>query len=392
MSPKHKLFRLTTVAVSMNIILKGQLAFMNSYFDVTGITTEDEKHFKEIEIREGVRMIPVFISRNISLISDLKTLFNLIFFFFKERPTIVHTHTPKAGLLGMLAAYLTRVPVRMHTVGGMPLMEVTGFKRKILNTTEELTYALAHKVYPNSKGLSEFILDQGFANSDKIKVLANGGSNGINTEFFSKEALTQMGLNRSNLREELNIQDEHFVFCFVGRFAKEKGMVELINVLDRLSESFSIKLLLVGKFEESYGSLDDNLKQRILSHRNVIYPGRADDVRPYYYLSDAFVFPSYREGFPNAVLEAGSMGLPSIVTDINGCNEIVKHGINGLLIPAKNERELEKAMIDFVSNKQLYSELASNARRIIQENFKREFVWQSLLEEYNYYLGKLVHD
>lgn len=386
MTKKPKLFRITTVAVSMNIILKGQLAFINQYFEVTGITTRDDKHFPEISKREGIRMIDIPIARNISIWSDIKTLWKLYFLFLKEKPQIVHTQTPKAGLLGMLAAKLSGVPVRLHTVGGMPLMEVKGLKRKILNFTEKLTYACAHKIFPNSKGLSAFILEEKFTSEEKLKVLANGGSNGIDTTFFSPDYVENSNVYREELRTGSGINKHDFVFCFVGRFAKEKGMVELIDVLDKLYKTHRVKLLLVGKFEESYGSLDEEIRKRITNHPAVIYPGRADDVRPYYLMSDAFVFPSYREGFPNTVLEAGAMGLPTIATNINGCNEIIINEVNGLLITPKSEEELEKAMINLLDDKILYNTLKSNAREVIVKKFRREFVWEALLSEYNRFL------
>ena len=130
---KPKLVRITTVPISMNIILKGQLEFMNKYFEVVGVTGYDEKHFNDCRDREGIRMEVVEMSRTINIIKDIKSLILLYFLFRREKPQIVHSHTPKAGLLGMLAAQLARVPIRLHTVGGMPLTEAKGVKRKLLN-------------------------------------------------------------------------------------------------------------------------------------------------------------------------------------------------------------------------------------------------------------------
>lgn len=374
--------RLTTAAVSMNIILKGQLGYMNRFFDVVGVTTYDEKHYNDIPAREGIRMAPVTMARAIAPVQDLRTLWHLYRLFRRERPDIVHTHTPKAGLLGQLAAWLARVPVRMHTVGGMPLTEVCGLKRQVLNAMEKLTYGCAHGVYPNSKGLRDIILEERFCKPEKLKVLANGGSSGIDVDFFKPDYVQDPGKKRGQMRAELGISDTDFVFCFVGRIAREKGMVELLHVFQRLKKQFPVKLILVGLFEKDYGALDPVTIQALETDPDIFPLGRFDDVRPYYAMSDAYVFPSYREGFPASVLEAGAMGLPSIVTDINGCNEIVQHGKNGLIIQPKSEPELEDAMRAMLENPSLRQTLRKQARPMIVEQFRREYIWEEILKEY----------
>jgi glycosyltransferase involved in cell wall biosynthesis len=382
-SRKLKLFRITTVAVSMNIILKGQLAYMNQYFEVTGITSYDKKHFEDVKSREGIRMIALKFQRAISPLQDLITLSKLAWLFYKERPYIVHTHTPKAGLLGMVAAWMMRVPVRIHTVGGLPLTETHGFKKKLLVALERLTYALSNRVYPNSKGL-EKIIRQEILDDSKIKVLANGGSNGIDTDRFSMQALEKEGYHRRSFRDSLGIKENDFVFFFCGRIAREKGVVELLDAMDYLQVKHShMKLLLIGLLEEHYGVLDPQDIARLKSNKNIVHPGRADDVRPFYAAVDCFVLPTYREGFPNAVLEAGAMGLPQIVTDINGCNEIVFHGVNGILIPHKDANALKDAMEKLINNSELRQSLKSNAREIIVQKFQNQVVWDALKLEYD---------
>jgi glycosyltransferase involved in cell wall biosynthesis len=379
---KPKILRIVTAPISMNIILKGQLAYMNQHFEVVGVTAYDEKHFNEIKNREGIRMHAVSLARAISPLQDLKALWQIIRIIRHERPDIVHSHTPKAGLLGMLAAWLLRVPVRMHTVGGMPLMEVTGLKRRLLNLLERITYGCAHRVYPNSKGLFEFIVEQKFCPPTKLKVLANGGSNGINTDHFSPDFWPNALEERQKMRQSLGITESDLVFCFVGRIAREKGMGELLTAFERLQKHHSIKLILVGTFEKHYGVLDAQVVQAIENNPDILFLGRFDDVRPYYALSDVFVFPTYREGFPNALLEAGAMQLPCIATDINGCNEIVQHRRNGLLIPPKSEVALHDAMLEMIAQPDERTQLAQQARQDIVAMFRREFVWNSLLEEY----------
>ncbi|MCX8491160.1 MAG: glycosyltransferase family 4 protein [Cyclobacteriaceae bacterium] len=387
MKEKVKLIRMTTVPISMNIILKGQLSFINQFYEVIGVTGYDTKHFEECKNREGIRMQVVEMSRTISVFKDFQSLIKLFLFFKKEKPGIVHSHTPKAGLLGMLAAWLANVPVRLHTVGGMPLTETKGFKRMLLSAMERLTYACAHRIYPNSLGLLKIIQQENFCPNHKLHVLANGSSNGVNVDYFNPEALGNPEEVRTIWRSKMNVNPTALVFCFVGRIAREKGITELIEAFDQLRNTFreqEFKLLLIGLFEKMYGALTTDIQHIIRSHPDIIAPGRFDDVRPYYLLSDVYVFPSYREGFPNTLLEAGAMGLPIIATNINGCNEIVTEGVNGLLIAPKRSDELFQAMKKVIDPK-FRKDMGQRSRMIIEEKFKRTILWDELLEQYDKY-------
>ena len=392
MNTKPKLIRITTVPISMNIILKGQLAFINQYFEVIGVSGYDEKHFNKIEKREGIKMHQIEMARNISVFKDLRALWKLYFFLKKEKPSIVHTHTPKAGLLGMMASKIANVPIRLHTVGGIPQIELKGWKRAILNFTEKLTYRFANKVYPNSVGLKDLILDMGYCDKTKLKVLANGSSNGVNIDYFAPNFVENTIAYKTKLRRDIGLEDKDIVFLFVGRIAHDKGINELVEAFERLTiEQFSnAKLVLIGPFEKDYGILDSRTKVVLEENKNIKLLGRYDDVRPYYLISDIFVLPTYREGFPNAVLEAQSMGLPCIVTNINGCNEIIQHKHNGLIVPVKDSMALHNAMKILLDDENYRLKLASFSRQNIVKKYKQDIIWNALLEEYNTMLeGKM---
>ena len=379
-----KLIRITTVPISFKVLLKGQLRFMTSNgFDVKGVSSEGEE-LREVRENEGIVMEAINMSRKITPFQDLKSLWEMWNFLRKEKPQIVHTHTPKAGIIGMLAARLAGVPHRLHTVAGLPLMETTGIKRKILNFVEKLTYSSATRVYPNSKGLYDFILQNNFTQSNKLKIIANGSSNGINTTFFSPEQVSET--EKAALREKLNIQPDDFVFVFVGRIVSDKGINELIKAFSELqtveNKPTDIKLLLVGGLENDLDPLNPETLAEINQNRDIISVGFQQDVRPFFAISDALVFPSYREGFPNVVMQAGAMGLPSIVSDINGCNEIIIEGENGLIIPSKNVEKLKEKMLTLAKDKNLYAKLKENSRRMIENRYEQSVVWKALLEEY----------
>ena len=380
-----KLIRITTVPISFKVLLKGQLRFMASNgFDVKGVSSEGEE-LKEVRENEGIVMEAINMSRKITPFQDLKSLWEMWNFLRKEKPQIVHTHTPKAGIIGMLAARLAGVPYRLHTVAGLPLIEATGTKRKILNFVEKLTYSSATRVYPNSKGLYDFILQNNFTQSNKLKIIANGSSNGINTTFFNPAQVSE--IEKVALREKLNIQPDDFVFVFVGRIVSDKGINELIKAFSELqtaenNELTGIKLLLVGGLESDLDPLNPETLAEINQNKDIISVGFQQDVRPFFAISDALAFPSYREGFPNVVMQAGAMGLPSIVSDINGCNEIIVEGENGLIIPSKNVEKLKEKMLTLARDKNLYVKLKENSRRMIENRYEQSVVWKALLEEY----------
>ncbi len=390
---KPKLIRITTVPISLDILLKGQLGYMSAFFEVVGVSSSGTE-LEKIKEREGIRVEAVEMTRKVTPFRDLKSLWNLYRFLKIEKPEIVHTHTPKAGLLGMIAAKWAGVPIRMHTVAGLPLMEATGLKRKLLNFVEKLTYRSATHIYPNSKGLYEFILNENFTSKSKLKIIGQGSSNGIDTEYFSPKQISEYQI--AELKSELGIQKEDFVFVFVGRLVKDKGINELVQAFSNLKllsavedQTSNLKLILVGPLESELDPLLPETLQEIQTNPDIISVGFQQDVRPYFAVSDCLVFPSYREGFPNVVMQAGAMGLPSIVTDINGCNEIILENENGMIIPVKDENAIQEAMAKLKSNKDLYANLKINSRPSITSRFEQKRIWDELKLEYQKLLQNL---
>jgi glycosyltransferase involved in cell wall biosynthesis len=382
-----RLVRITTVPVSLEKLLTGQLKYMGENgFEVFMISSPGN-NISELEKRESAKFITVEMTRTISPVKDLFALLKMIGVLYKLKPAIVHTHTPKAGLIGMLAAWFVGVPVRLHTVAGLPLMEATGTKRNVLEYVEWLTYRCATMVYPNSNKLKEFILQNDFAGPAKLKVIGDGGSNGINTEYF--KLMPQLVPAAEAIKIEFGISDDDFVFLFIGRLVKDKGIEELITAFSELSTFVKhIKLLLVGPTEPDLDPLSANSISEIETNPQIISVGYQTDVRPYLAVSQALAFPSYREGFPNVPMQAGSFELPCIVTDINGCNEIVVHGANGLIIPPKSAIALKQAMERLVTDKTLYNTLKGNARRMITERYEQKHFWTLLLKEYHKQLSR----
>lgn len=377
---KQNLIRITTVPLSLDKLLEGQMSFMKNHYEVIAVSS-DENYLKKIGHKEGVDTFCVEMTRKITPLKDIKAVFSLYKYFKREKPLFVHTHTPKAGTVGMIAAWLAKVPNRLHTVAGLPLMEVRGKKRQLLNLVEKITYKCSTNVYPNSKGLEEIIIKEQFCPKEKLKVIGNGSSNGINTSYFDPTLFSEKQI--VDLKKELGIKDLDFVFIFVGRLVKDKGINELVQSFFKLCKyNDQVKLLLVGPQEPELDPLDKYTLQCISEDNNIIEVGYQADVRPYFAISDALVFPSYREGFPNVVMQAGAMGLPAIVTDINGCNEIIQEGVNGVIIPSKDEEALNTKMQLFLKDRNIFSQLRNNARKMILDRYEQSVVWDALLTEY----------
>lgn len=377
--------RITTVPLSLQKLISGQMKYMGEQGFQVVMISSDFAEKDQLANDEQAEFIPVNMTRTISPFADLKSLYQLIKAFKKLKPQIVHTHTPKAGLLGMLASWIVGVPIRLHTVAGLPLMETVGIKRKVLELVEKLTYACATKVYPNSSNLKEFIIQQKFTNSNKLKVIGNGSSNGIDTNAFKKTA--EIKLVADQLAIEYHLLSAHFTFIFIGRVVRDKGIEELVSAFALLTKQYpDLRLLLVGPQEQELDPLSSSCLEEINNNPAIIAVGYQNDVRPYLVMSNALVFPSYREGFPNVPMQAGCFDLPAIVTNINGCNEIVVNGENGLIIPTKDSEALKAAMECLYLDQNLYQQMAGKARAMIVDRYEQQKVWDLILAEYELHL------
>ena len=331
--------------------------------------------------QENVRTIALPMKRRISVFKDLVSLFRMIFLFLRERPDMIHSITPKAGLISMLAGWIARVPIRMHTFTGLVFPTATGHMQRLLIEMDRLICACATHINPEGEGVKRDLINYRITKKP-LKIIANGNVNGVDLSYYDR---TDDVLEQASKIQKLNV----FTFCFVGRLVRDKGINELVSAFVRLyKKNTSIRLLLVGPFERDLDPLLPETEKLIQTHTAIESVGYQIDVRPFLAASDALVFPSYREGFPNVVLQAGAMGLPSIVTDINGCNEIIISGENGIIIPSKDEQALYMVMEQFLNTPDIVKQMAGNARRMIATRYDQKLVWDALLKEYRTLLGE----
>ena len=370
---KKKIIRLSTIPMSLDILLQGQLRMLSEHYEVVAVSSPGSD-LEKVEKREGVRTVAVPMERQISPLRDLVSLFCLIRLFHREKPWMVHSLTPKAGLLSMMAAWICRVPVRIHSFTGLVFPTASGLKQKILIATDSITCACATTVLPEGKGVQRD-LERFRITSKPLNIIGNGNINGIDLEFFDQ---TPAILEQA----EKYRKEEVVTFCFVGRIVRDKGINELVSAFQRLHQAYpNTRLVLVGPFEEQLDPVLPETRQMIEQHTAIEWMGWQDDIRPFLAASEVFVFPSYREGFPNVVLQAGAMGLPCIVTDINGSNEIISEGINGCIIPSQNEQALYEAM-EKMLNQEERQKLAQQARPQIANRYERKALWKELLKFY----------
>ena len=274
--------------------------------------------------------------------------------------------------------------LRVHTFTGLVFPTATGLKRKILMLTDSLTCACATHVIPEGEGVKNDLLKNGITKKP-IKVLGYGNVRGIDMVRFDRRPEVMA------LAQEIR-KDDVFTFVFVGRIVRDKGVNELCQAMEMLSGITPIRLLLVGPYEDDLDPISQQSKTIIENNPSLEYLGSkyGDDLLACYAAADCFVFPSYREGFPNTVLEAGAMGLPCIVTDINGSREIIVQGENGVIIPTRDADALYNAMLDMIRNKPVRDRMAANARKMIASRFEQSFVRKCLMDYYDEILNSNI--
>lgn len=371
-----KVIRSSTVPQSLEAFCNGMLRELSKDYEVVALSSPGEA-LDRIAQREGVRTIAVPMERHISILKDLKSLFALTRVFRKERPDMVHSMTPKAGLLCMFAAWWTKIPVRIHTFTGLVFPTSTGLKKQILMLTDRITCACATHIIPEGEGVRNDLIDNKITRKP-LQVLGYGNVRGVDMDYYSRRPEVEE-------RADAIRNEKRFSFLFVGRIVRDKGINELVSAFSRLNVEYPrARLFLVGEFENKLDPIDHSTKNSIYKNENIISVGRktGTDLLAYYAASDCFVFPSYREGFPNTVLEAGAMGLPCIVTDINGSREIISDRFNGLVVPSHDADALYEAMKWMLDNPEKRKSMASVSREHIAAHFEQGYVRKCLLDYY----------
>ena len=360
--------------------MRGQLAYMRDRgFDVVLISSPDED-LEVVAAQEGVPTVAVAMEREIHIVRDLVSLYRLCKALHTLKPDIVNASTPKAGLLGMVSAFLVRVPVRIYVLRGLRLETTQGLMRLALHIAERISCACAHRVICVSRSLRKAFVDQGLALMEKTEVLAAGSSNGVDAKHFM--SIQGTAKQTRALRTQLGLRSEDLVIGFVGRFTRDKGIMELLDAFEHGWAGVpNIRLLLVGDFEDG-DPIPDDYVRRIREHPGVVVSGFVPDTAPYYSLFHVLAFPSYREGFPNAPLEAAAAGVPVVGFRVTGTVDAVQDGTTGTLVPPGDVACLARALRMYLDDSDLRRRHGQAGRDRVARDFRQQDIWEAMYCEY----------
>lgn len=379
---RPSLLVVTTVPETLATILRDQPRFLSRHFAVH-LMTSPGPALEGIRRAEGVDVHVVPMSRGIDPLADVMSLVRAMGLMRRLRPDAVHSYTPKAGLIAMVAGFVCRVPVRIHTFTGLIFPARKGPGRSILVWADRLIAFCATTVVPEGAGVKRDLERFGITRKP-LRVIGHGNIAGVDTTRFDP-ARPELRALETDLRGRLGLPPDAFVFCYVGRLNRDKGVVELVGAFSDLP--VRAHLIVIGDLDDSL-PVDRATMEKIARHERIHWLGFLQDVRPALCVADVLVLPSYREGFPNVLLEAGAMGLPAIATDINGSNEIIEPGLNGWLVKPASVRELREAMIEAMGCPgESLAAIGHSARSRVCDRFDRRLHWQRLLDFYRTELG-----
>jgi glycosyltransferase involved in cell wall biosynthesis len=384
---KVKLVHVTTIPLTVSVFMRGQLSFMRGKgFDIS-VVSAPERELEDIARREGIGVYGVPMERGMAPLADLKSLYRLWRLFRRIKPTIVHSSTPKAGPLGMLAASMAGVPIRFYTLRGAMIDLRQGWSRSILKVMEWIGCRCAHQVLAVSNSVADLVVREGLCPRGKVRVLAQGSSNGVDAEdLFNPNRLDSQV--RQRLRMMYGIPETSLVVGFVGRIVKGKGIAELAAAWDILRERYNnIVLLIIGP-PEAVDPVPEEVLQRLREDPRVVMKTFVpkSEMPEHYAIMDLVAFPSRTEGLPNVPLEAAAMELPVVATRVTGCVDVVREGVTGLLVPAGDHRALAHALSDYIENEALRTIHGKTGRAMVQRDFRPEGIWEALYSQYRSHL------
>jgi glycosyltransferase involved in cell wall biosynthesis len=384
---KLKVARVSTVPFFIVTQLSATIeALQDSGVAVTVISSDDDLG-GELRDLVGSNFIPVKMVREINPIQDLLSLIMLVKVFRQGEFDIVHSTTPKAGLLCAIAGKIAGVKVRLHTYTGQPWVTMQGIKRQILKFCDRVIGALNTRCYTDSFSQQKFLVEQGVVKSEKISVLGHGSFAGVDLKRFDASRFPRS--ERVTLKAELQIEAGSKVVIFVGRITKEKGVSELVEAFERLIvEGLDLYLLLVGPFEPDGAAIIDSVSNISVKDR-IKTVGFSNVPEKYMAVADMLCLPSYREGFGTVVIEAAAMGLPTVGTSIYGLSDAVVDGQTGFLVPVGDSASLANSIRSLITDDRLLMEMSKSARERAQTIFDSKLYSSLLIAEYTEFVRNI---
>jgi glycosyltransferase involved in cell wall biosynthesis len=384
---KYRLVRMTAGSMALKVSTRGQPKYMSEHgFEVTMISSAGWELPGVIAL-EGCPHIEVNLTRKLSPLSDIRSIYKLYRIFKKLKPHIIHTENLKANLAGPIAGYFAGVPVRIQTMAGLVSPVKKGFKGWLIRQAEILSFKFATDVWPNSHKSMEYMIRTKMVTASKTKVIGRGSTNGIDLERFNPDVIDKNRLEE--IKKTVDYSDNDQILLFAGRMVKDKGVEELVAAFVRLQHEFpQVKLVLLGPQEADLDPLNEGTINTIRDHKRIVHIDWTDEVEYYLSIATLFVFPSYREGFPNVIMQAGAMKCPVVCSDIVGNNEIVTHRVNGILHASQDEGSLYEAVCFALQNKEFMNQLALKLQHDMVTYYDRYNIYELYIKEYKELVAK----
>ncbi len=384
---KYRLVRMTAASMALKVSTRGQPKYMSEHgFDVTMISS-DGWELPGVIALEGCPHIEIALSRKLSPIADAFAIFKLYLIFKKIKPHIIHSENLKANLAGPIAGFFAGVPVRIQTMAGLVSPTKKGFKGWLIRQAEILSFKFATDVWPNSHSSLEYMLRTKMVSAKKTTVIGRGSTNGIDLERFNLNAIKNELLEPIKRSVDYNETDQ--ILLFAGRMVKDKGVEELVAVFERLQHEFPhIKLVLLGPLEADLDPLKNKTVESIRDNDRIVHIKWTDEVEYYLSIATLFVFPSYREGFPNVLMQAGAMKCPVVCSRIVGNIDIVTNELNGILHEPQDENALYIALQFALNNKEHMHKLALNLYNDMVNYYDRYALYDLYIRHYKALLKK----
>lgn len=374
------LTHVTTVPDSLDFF-RGQVDYMKARGLTVRAVTSPGPDLRRFAAELDIPVDTVAMARRITPVRDLAAVAALRGVLRRHRPVIVHGHTPKGGLLGLTAAVAAATPVRIYHMRGLPFTTATGWRRALMQQTERLSCRLAHQVFAVSESVRAIAIETHLCDPDKIKVLGRGSGNGVDAGGrFDPDTVGPAG--RRQTRGRLGLGEGDLVVGFVGRIVRDKGISELVEAWRSIREAHArAHLILIGPFEPRDAVARDT-ERALRADPRIHLVGSVLEMPAWYAAMDLVVLPTYREGFPNVVLEAAAMRLPVVATRVAGCVDAVEDGRTGILVPPRDAAALASGVHGYLVDPALRRRHGAAGRERVLAHFRPETIWQALYLEY----------
>ena len=360
----------STTASTINAFMLCHINKLSSQYNLL-ILCDDAMSLKK-KVPNNVVLNNIKFHRKPNLIIDIKTFFILLYFLIKNKPSLTISLSPKAGFLTALSSFITRVPYRIHWFTGQVWITKKGLVRRFYKIIDKIIFNLSSHVLVDSHSQRKFLISNNIISKNKSSVLFNGSVGGVNIKKFKFN-----NSNRYLKRRKFNISINDFVFLYLGRINKDKGIFDIIKAFEKIQEFDKIFLILVGPLE------DKNIKNLIKDNKRIIYAGKTLVPEKWFSIADIFCLPSYREGFGSVIIEAGSCNLPTLGSNIYGINDAIKKDQTGFFHKAGCINDIQKKMLFVIKNKRLLKKYGKRARKRVEENFEENLISQKFLEFIN---------